>query len=189
MLVATFGPSTGLAGKTIAREGDVFILQDHGPITAVDVMEYDRQGQLVWANDGMRAWVGARAQVQGRSSMETSAKVLEKGAQAVYDLHNGPTPIDFVIGGRSGQCLVAAQDRCVIVKPLSRFAKSRFTEFHPEGSSWAAEKGQFTEFLYKDITDILVYEWAPVVAPTVGLIREREADRSVGPVLELATPT
>lgn len=61
MLVATFGPSTGWAGKTITREGDVFTLEGHGPITAVDVMEYDRQGHLVWVDAGTRAWVGAKA--------------------------------------------------------------------------------------------------------------------------------
>lgn len=68
MLIATFGPSTGWAGKTITREGDVFTLEGHGLITTADVMEYDRQGQLVWANDGTRAWVGSRAQ-----SPETTA--------------------------------------------------------------------------------------------------------------------
>ena len=61
MLVATFGPTTGWAGKTITREGDVFTLEGHGPITAVDVMEYDRQGHLVWSNEGTRAWVGSKA--------------------------------------------------------------------------------------------------------------------------------
>ena len=60
MLIATFGESTGWAGKTITREGEYFILQDHGPISADDVMEYDRQGHLTWANDGMRAWVGSQ---------------------------------------------------------------------------------------------------------------------------------
>lgn len=59
MLIATFGPSTGWAGKTITREGETFILQDHGPITARDVMAYDEQSHLVWASEGMRAWVGA----------------------------------------------------------------------------------------------------------------------------------
>jgi hypothetical protein len=59
MLVATFGPSTAWAGKVISREGETFILQGHGPITASDVMSYDRQGYLVWANEGMRAWVGS----------------------------------------------------------------------------------------------------------------------------------
>jgi hypothetical protein len=61
MLVATFGPTTGWLGKTITRDGDVFVLEGHGPITASDVMEYDRQGHLLWPNDGMRAWVAARA--------------------------------------------------------------------------------------------------------------------------------
>jgi len=68
MIIATFGTSTEWAGKTITREGDTFILEGHGRITAADVMEYDRQGQLVWANDGTRAWVGSRAQ-----SPETTA--------------------------------------------------------------------------------------------------------------------
>lgn len=61
MLIATFGPTTAWAGKTISRDGDVFILEGHGPISASDVMEYDRQGHLVWSNDGTRAWVGSRA--------------------------------------------------------------------------------------------------------------------------------
>ena len=61
MLIATFGPTTAWAGKRITREGEFFILEDHGPVTATDVMEYDRHGHLVWANDGTRAWVGAKA--------------------------------------------------------------------------------------------------------------------------------
>ncbi len=60
MLIATFGPTTGWNGKTITREGDVFILEGHGPISAADVMEHDRQGNLVWTNAGTRAWVGAK---------------------------------------------------------------------------------------------------------------------------------
>jgi hypothetical protein len=44
MLMDTFGPSTGWAGKTVTEEGDALVLQDHGPISAADVMEYDRQG-------------------------------------------------------------------------------------------------------------------------------------------------
>ena len=62
MLIASFGACTGWAGKTIAREGDAFILQDHGPITAADIMSYDAQGQLVWADEGTRAWVGSLVQ-------------------------------------------------------------------------------------------------------------------------------
>jgi hypothetical protein len=61
VLIATFGPSTGWAGKKITREGDAFVLEDHGPISATDVMEYDRQGHLSWASDGTRAWVGSKA--------------------------------------------------------------------------------------------------------------------------------
>lgn len=66
MLIATFGPSTGWLGKTITFENNTFVLQDHGPITASDVMHYDEQGHLEWANDGTRAWVGSFADRSGK---------------------------------------------------------------------------------------------------------------------------
>ena len=62
MLIATFGPSTGWLGRTIVFENNVFVLQDHGSISPSDVMLYDQQGQLVWVNDEMRAYVAGCAQ-------------------------------------------------------------------------------------------------------------------------------
>ena len=62
MIIATFGPTTAWVGKSITREGHVFVLEGHGPISAQDVMEYDRQGNLAWATDGTRAWVEAMAE-------------------------------------------------------------------------------------------------------------------------------
>lgn len=67
MLVATFGPNTAWVGKTITREGDAFILEGYGPISAADVMAYGSQGQLLWATDGTRAWVGSKARAQTAS--------------------------------------------------------------------------------------------------------------------------
>ena len=61
MIIATFGPATEWAGKTIAREGDAFMLEGEGAITASDVMQYDGQGHLVWVNEGTRAWVASKA--------------------------------------------------------------------------------------------------------------------------------
>lgn len=61
MLIATFGPTTEWAGRTITRNGETFILENHGQITASNVMEYDEQGLLVWVSEGTRAWVGSRA--------------------------------------------------------------------------------------------------------------------------------
>jgi hypothetical protein len=57
MQIATFGPSTGWAGRTIDYEDGRFTLQDHGQIFARDVMSYDAQGHLVWPYSGMREWV------------------------------------------------------------------------------------------------------------------------------------
>ena len=59
MLIATFNASTGWAGKTVHHENDQFVLEGHGPISAADVLAYDEQGYLDWANDGTRAWVQA----------------------------------------------------------------------------------------------------------------------------------
>ena len=61
MAVAKFGSTSEWAGKKITREGDVFVAQDHGEISPAAIMENDRQGRLVWVNDGTRAWVGSLA--------------------------------------------------------------------------------------------------------------------------------
>jgi uncharacterized RDD family membrane protein YckC len=58
MVIATFGPSTSWLGKTITLDGQEFILEDIGMLTAQTVLEYDRQGHLVWSREGMREWVG-----------------------------------------------------------------------------------------------------------------------------------
>lgn len=71
MLIATFGPTAAWVGKRITREDDAFVLEGHGPISAGDIMEYDRQGHLVWVNDGTRAWVGSKVS----RSHEASAAV------------------------------------------------------------------------------------------------------------------
>jgi hypothetical protein len=68
MLIATFGPTTAWVGKQITHEGDAFVLEGHGPISAADIMEYDRQGHLVWVNNGARAWVGSKAKASQRST-------------------------------------------------------------------------------------------------------------------------
>ena len=60
-VIATFGPSTGWQGKTITYDGAVFTLEDWGGISAADVVNYDRQGHLVWADAGTRDWVEGQA--------------------------------------------------------------------------------------------------------------------------------
>lgn len=89
MLIATFGADTGWAGKTITREGDAFILEGHGPITAHDVMEYDRQGHLVWANDGTRSWVGSKAVTVPSAQSSTRP---DQAVAARTAMPNNPTP-------------------------------------------------------------------------------------------------
>jgi hypothetical protein len=57
MLIATFGPTTGWAGKSISFEHGRFSLEGHGQISAANVLNYDSQGHLIWANDDLRELV------------------------------------------------------------------------------------------------------------------------------------
>jgi hypothetical protein len=61
MLIATFNATTGWVGKAITFENEQFALEGVGPLSATDVLSYDDQGFLEWANDGNRAWVESRA--------------------------------------------------------------------------------------------------------------------------------
>ena len=59
MLVATFGPTTGWAGKGISREGGTFILDGRGAISARDLLKYDQpdipDGLLMVSGNGSRS--------------------------------------------------------------------------------------------------------------------------------------
>ena len=59
MVVATFGPSTAWQGREIIWDVDHFILVGHGAVPAAGVLDYDRRGQLIWADPGYRAWVAS----------------------------------------------------------------------------------------------------------------------------------
>lgn len=89
MLIATFNDATGWIGRTITREGDTFILEGHGPITSLAIMEYDLQGHLVWATAGTRAWV---ASLGGARPRPVSPAVLAAANPATTLLATfGPT--------------------------------------------------------------------------------------------------
>jgi hypothetical protein len=83
MLIATFGPTTAWMGKQITHEGDAFVLEGHGPISAADIMEYERQGHLVWVDEGTRAWVGSKAKgLQASTAATTSASSTASSSEA-----------------------------------------------------------------------------------------------------------
>jgi len=56
MVIAPFGPSTAWVGKTITYDDGRFMLVDVGQVTPQAVVDYDRQGHLTWAYDGLREW-------------------------------------------------------------------------------------------------------------------------------------
>jgi hypothetical protein len=110
MLIATFGPSTGWAGKTITREGEFFILEGHGPISAADVMKYDKQGHLVWATEGTRAWVAAKtlAMSPSQASWGESAAATTTRAKTATPLFQAAVSRRLIIVAVSALVIVAA---------------------------------------------------------------------------------
>ena len=79
--IATFGPDTTWAGMQIAWDGADFVLEGHGPVAPQDVMYYDEQAWLVWADAGTRAWVGARAVAHARA-LEESGRATKRSERA-----------------------------------------------------------------------------------------------------------
>jgi len=127
-VVATFGPTMGWAGKTIAYLNQQFVLEGHGPISAEGVLEYDRQGYLVWANVGLREWVrGIVASRQGapaappithdeRTQASQSSDPVGAPAQSV-PVHAVPGTASVSVQHRtpSGSPVVAKPNEGVVV--------------------------------------------------------------------------
>ena len=84
MLVATFGPTTAWQGREIIWDVDHFILVGHGAIPAAGVLDYDRRGQLVWADPAFRSWTYEIDLWEngGRSSLGPAAGAGTAGASA-----------------------------------------------------------------------------------------------------------
>jgi hypothetical protein len=68
LLVAVFNQKSDWSGKTITYEDaqHQFILQDRGPIAAQALVSYDAQGQLDWADEGLRQWTRRAARAVAR---------------------------------------------------------------------------------------------------------------------------
>ena len=80
--IATFGPTTAWAGKTISYENGRFTLEDYGAISAADVLTYDRQGHLNWAYEGLKAWVETLASMAVAPQVSTSEAGPHRAAVA-----------------------------------------------------------------------------------------------------------
>ena len=87
MIVATFGPSTAWVGKTISYDEGRFALEDVGQIAAQAVVDYDRQGHLQWAYDGLREWAYEIAAVP--LTAPAAAAPAAAAAQAASAQHAG----------------------------------------------------------------------------------------------------
>ena len=138
MLIATFGTTTGWAGKTISFENEQFVLEGHGPITAADVMEYDRQSQLVWANEGTRGWVGARV---AQSAAPTEPRVSGGGPSAASSSPDSSRiPLSTILSRHLLLVVVLAVAVVVVVAVLAVSGVFRGGESRPS----AAQSGRAT---------------------------------------------
>jgi DNA polymerase-3 subunit epsilon len=97
LVVATFGPTTAWVGKTITFHDGQFVLEDHGPIAAADVLAYHQQGHLIWAYDGLHEWVCQVASMPaGQASSATPAAAAEHDDQIlVFDTETSDLPRDW----------------------------------------------------------------------------------------------
>ncbi len=111
MLVATFKPSSGCGGRTITFENEQFAHEILGPVSAGDVMGYDRKGWLEWPMDGMRAWVGACA---GAPAPDTRA-----APERIVD----PAPLGFSpsVAAWTARCPACREAALVPGEPKSPF--------------------------------------------------------------------
>src|ERR1019366_6380749 len=94
LVIATFGPTTAWVSKTITFRDGQFVLEDHGPIPAANVLAYHEQGHLIWAYDGLHEWVCRVASMQaGQASAATS---LDHDDQIlVFDTETSDLPRDW----------------------------------------------------------------------------------------------
>ena len=64
-LIATFGPGSAWVGRNITWRDKRLHLDRWGIITPADVLTQDRQGNLTWAEPGLREWVQKLAGANG----------------------------------------------------------------------------------------------------------------------------
>ncbi len=86
MVIGTFGETTGWCGKTVTFDGSRFVLDDFGPISAQDVLNYHQQGHLAWVSDDISWWVASVASLP--SGAPIGAPPAE-GGLAVEEQHTG----------------------------------------------------------------------------------------------------
>jgi hypothetical protein len=89
MIVATFGPSTAWVGKTITFDDGRFTIEGLGQVEPQVVTDYDAQGHLWWAYDGLREWV---YQTAGRPLPETAAPPAPQAAPPTVAAPAPPAP-------------------------------------------------------------------------------------------------
>ena len=83
MIIATFGPSTGWVGKTVRYDDGRFILEGFGEIDVSAVVDYDRQGHLIWAYAGLREWVYETAGLPAPAGSATLAAAAGQATPTV----------------------------------------------------------------------------------------------------------
>lgn len=126
MLVATFGPTTAWQGREIIWDVDRFILVGHGAIPAAGVLDYDRLGQLVWAQPELRSWVAEvdRWETGGRPAAGSGALVGAPAGGAAPGRRGLPTWAIVLIVLAVALIVVSAIVGAIVVPLILRTAET-----------------------------------------------------------------
>ena len=148
MLVATFGPSTAWAGREIIWDVDHFILVGHGAVPAAGVLDYDRRGQLVWADPALRSWASEidRGANGGRSSLGPAAGAGTAGATAAAGAakparHGIPTWVIVVIVVAVLALIAAVAAAAILPSLISRTTETMAQELTVSANIYNLQMG------------------------------------------------
>jgi len=126
MLIATFGPATGWVGKTIAYEDRHFLLEDHGPIRATDVLSYAQQGFIAWDSLKATRLTEAVAALEAHAEGRTSRVRPPYWKRLLISLSAAATMLLLLLGAGLGEwpiplgVLSAAAAVCVVSLAIAK---------------------------------------------------------------------
>ena len=105
------GPAPYTPTEGSSRAG-ALVIEGEGALTAAEVMEFDGAGQLVWADEGTRAWVGSKAagetvNPRTRALLDMARRQYEMGkykaaVRTLWDLHYTNLPGDQLLEAARG---------------------------------------------------------------------------------------
>lgn len=84
--LAVFNSSTEWEGRRVGFEGSVFVLEGHRPLSASEVAEYDRLGQLDWVTGAVRPWIYLKAGKESGQFAGSASRIARRTRSLAKEL-------------------------------------------------------------------------------------------------------